>query len=70
MPDGVVQWFSDRKGYGFIVAADGREVFVDHRAIVADGFRTLHAGQAVTFEDGDDGRGPVALQVRDAGEGR
>jgi cold shock protein len=62
---GRVRWFSSEKGYGFIVPDDGGEdVFVRHSAIDADGFRTLHRGQSVTYESGSDGRGPRALRVR------
>jgi cold shock protein len=62
---GRVRWFSGEKGYGFIVPDDGGEdVFVRHSAIEANGFRTLHEDQRVTYELGDDGRGPRALQVR------
>lgn len=46
---GMVKWFSEIKGYGFIVCNDGSEVFVHFRAIVGDGFRTLHEGQKVLF---------------------
>jgi cold shock protein len=64
---GRVRWFSSEKGYGFIVPEDGSEdVFVRYSAIDTDGFRTLHGGQAVTYESGSDGRGPRALRVRPA----
>ena len=41
---GTVKWFSDEKGYGFLSQANGRDVFVHHSAIEADGFRTLNEG--------------------------
>ena len=64
---GSVLWFSGEKGYGFIRPDDGGEdVFVRHSSIDASGFRTLREGEQVTFERGDDGRGPRALQVRPA----
>ncbi len=47
---GKVKWFNDQKGYGFIVADDGREVFVHHSAINMSGHRTLYEGQSVEFE--------------------
>ena len=62
---GRVRWFSGEKGYGFIAPDDGGEdVFVRHSAIETNGFRTLHEDERVTYELGDDGRGPRALQVR------
>jgi cold shock protein len=62
---GHVLWFSGEKGYGFIRSDDGGEdVFVRHSSIEATGFRTLREGERVTFELGDDGRGPRALRVQ------
>lgn len=62
---GHVLWFSGEKGYGFIRPDDGGEdVFVRHSSIDATGFRTLREGERVTFDRGDDGRGPRALHVR------
>lgn len=64
---GRVRWFSGEKGYGFIVPDEGDEdVFVRHSAIETNGFRTLDEDEPVTFEVGDDGRGPRALHVRPA----
>lgn len=62
---GRVRWFSAEKGYGFIEPDDGGEdVFVRHSSIDLDGFRSLDAGQDVTYRASDDGRGPRAIQVR------
>lgn len=62
---GTVRWFSAEKGYGFLVPDDGSEdVFVRYSSIDGEGFRTLDADQRVTFEVGDDGRGPRAKAVR------
>ena len=64
---GQVRWFSGEKGYGFIVPSDGGpDVFVRHSAIETNGFRTLQENEQVTYDLGDDGRGPRALQVRPA----
>jgi cold shock protein len=64
---GVVRWFSVEKGYGFIAPDDdGEDVFVRFSSIAGDGFRQLADGQRVTYELGDDGRGPRALEVRAA----
>ncbi|MDX1707047.1 MAG: cold shock domain-containing protein [Desulfobacterales bacterium] len=50
MPNGVVKWFSNRKGYGFIEQEGGDDIFVHHTAINMSGFRTLSAGDQVSFE--------------------
>ncbi|OAA34552.1 cold response protein 1 [Metarhizium rileyi] len=48
--NGVVKWFNDEKGYGFITPEQGADLFVHFRAIEGSGFRALKEGQAVTFE--------------------
>jgi cold shock protein len=64
---GTVRWFSAEKGYGFLVPDDGPEdVFVRYSSIEREGFRTLEPGQRVSFDVGDDGRGPRATAVRPA----
>ena len=50
MPEGKVKWFNPRKGYGFIVTADGRDVFVHYSNIEGGGYKTLDEGDPVTFE--------------------
>ena len=45
----MCKWFSARKGFGFITATDGTEIFVHQTDIEMDGFRTLTAGQPVSF---------------------
>ncbi len=49
---GIVKWFNDEKGFGFIAQEGGKDVFVHHAAINASGGgrRTLHEGQKVSFE--------------------
>ncbi len=47
---GTVKWFNDSKGYGFIEQEDGPDVFVHHKAIQVDGFKSLKDGQKVTME--------------------
>ncbi|HKI95066.1 MAG TPA: cold shock domain-containing protein [Gemmatimonadales bacterium] len=47
---GKVKWFNDAKGYGFIAAERGEDVFVHFSAIQTSGFRTLVEGQEVEFE--------------------
>jgi len=47
--NGVVKWFDNAKGYGFIRQNEGEDVFVHYRAIRGEGFRTLQEGQQVEF---------------------
>lgn len=60
---GTVKWFDESKGFGFIHAEEGYDVFVHYTAIQATGYRTLKEGQAVTFEVADDTRGKKAANV-------
>lgn len=64
MYQGTVKWFNNDKGYGFIEAEDGEDVFVHFTGIVADGFKTLTEGQQVSFEVIEGNRGPQAANVR------
>jgi CspA family cold shock protein len=51
MPTGTVKWFNNAKGYGFILADEGGEdLFAHYSAIQMEGYRTLKAGQQVTFD--------------------
>jgi len=59
---GTVKWFSNQKGYGFIVRDQGGDVFVHHTAIQSEGFRTLDEGQRVEFNVE---QGPKGLQATD-----
>ena len=61
---GKVKWFDNKKGYGFILAEDGHEVFVHYTGIVADGFKSLSEGQAVEYEMGGNEKGVQAVNVR------
>ncbi|UCE90299.1 MAG: cold-shock protein [Pseudomonadota bacterium] len=68
MATGIVKWFNDSKGYGFIKPDDGSaDVFVHFSAIAGSGFRTLQEGQAVTFEIEQGPKGPQAIQVSAGG---
>ncbi|MFO7965576.1 MAG: cold-shock protein [Desulfobacterales bacterium] len=63
MANGIVKWFSDQKGYGFIEQENGPDVFVHHSAINATGFKSLKEGDRVTFEIEQGGKGPSAVNV-------
>jgi CspA family cold shock protein len=63
MANGIVKWFNEKKGYGFIRQDDGQEVFVHHSGINATGFRTLQEGARVTFEVEQGPKGPSAVNV-------
>jgi len=63
MAQGTVKWFNESKGYGFITADEGKDVFVHYSAIVGDGFKTLAEGQKVSFEIVNGEKGPQAASV-------
>jgi CspA family cold shock protein len=64
---GKVKWFSERRGYGFIIPDDGGEdLFVHHSNISGEGYRSLHDGQAVEYDVGEGQKGPEATNVRPA----
>ncbi|WJY28551.1 MULTISPECIES: cold-shock protein [Sporosarcina] len=63
MHHGKVKWFSNEKGYGFIEADDGQDVFVHFTGILGEGFKTLDEGQRVSFEIIEGNRGPQAANV-------
>ncbi len=64
MAEGTVKWFNDSKGFGFIEQADGKDVFVHHTAIQAEGFKSLNEGDTVQFDVVDGPKGPQASNVR------
>jgi len=61
--EGMVKWFSDKKGYGFITREGEDDVFVHYSSIQGDGFRTLREGDKVQFEILSGERGPKAANV-------
>ena len=67
MITGIVKWFNDSKGYGFITREDGgKDVFVHHSAIQGNGFKSLAEGQKVTFDVEQGLKGPSAATVQPA----
>ena len=64
MPKGIVKWFSNQKGYGFITPdGGGKDVFVHHSAITGEGYKTLDEGQKVEFEVTQGPKGEQAANV-------
>ncbi|EEB45075.1 cold-shock DNA-binding domain protein [Providencia alcalifaciens DSM 30120] len=61
---GLVKWFNESKGFGFISPADGsKDVFVHFSAIQSDSFKTLNEGQKVSFSVENGAKGPAAVNV-------
>ena len=60
---GIVKWFNDEKGFGFIAREGGEDVFVHFTAINSEGRRSLQEGQNVSFEVTAGQKGPQAENV-------
>jgi CspA family cold shock protein len=63
MANGIVKWFNERKGYGFIEQDEGPDVFVHHSGINANGFKSLNEGDRVSFDIEEGQKGPRAVNV-------
>lgn len=61
---GKVKWFNDGKGFGFIEAENGSDVFVHFSAIQGSGFKSLQEGQAVSFDVQEGPKGKSAVNVK------
>ncbi len=66
MANGVVKWFNDSKGFGFIEQENGDDVFVHFSSIQGDGFKSLAEGQKVTFDIVQGAKGLQAANVNKA----
>ena len=65
MDTGIVKWFNERKGYGFITPDNGSDdVFIHHSNISMDGYKTLNEGQKVEYETGQGKKGPEATNAK------
>lgn len=64
MPTGTVKWFDSKKGFGFLLNAEGTDVFVHFSSIEGDGFRSLKDGEAVEFTQEQGPKGLLAKNVR------
>lgn len=67
MARGRVKWFSDEKGYGFIEAEGGEDLFVHYSEITGEGFRTLQEGSEVEFDIIEGQKGKQASKVEVVG---
>ena len=64
MATGIVKWFDDAKGYGFITPDEGgKDLFVHHSAIVGDGYKSLSEGAKVQYDAAQGAKGPEAKSV-------
>ena len=64
MSKGTVKWFDSKKGFGFIVNPEGKDVFVHFSSIEGDGFRALKDGEEVTYEQIEGAKGLMAQKVQ------
>ncbi len=62
MQNGVVKWFSDQKGFGFI-SSEGKDFFVYFKEISMDGYKSLKQGDKVSFKAVESAKGPMATSV-------
>ena len=63
MKTGVVKWFNNEKGFGFISVEGEGDVFVHFSAITGEGYKSLEEGQSVQFDVDEGAKGPQAANV-------
>ena len=63
MNKGIVKWFNNQKGYGFISDENGGDVFVHYSGIQMEGFKSIEEGQAVQYDVVEGAKGPQAINV-------
>jgi len=63
LASGIVKWFNEKKGFGFIQQEDGQDLFVHYSSINMDGFKTLVEGEEVFFDIEETDRGFQAKNV-------
>lgn len=63
MANGIVKWFDDKKGFGFIEQEEGPDIFVHYSGIKGDGFKSLSEGDRVSFDIEQGTKGPAAVNV-------
>ena len=64
MPKGIIKFFNERRGYGFITSDEKQDIFVHHSAIQEEGYRTLKEGEEVHFDIKEGKRGLEAVNVQ------
>lgn len=62
---GMIKWFNNEKGYGFIEGEDGEDIFVHYSAIKQDGYKSLYEGQVVDYELLETKKGLQAINVKE-----
>jgi len=63
MANGIVKWFNESKGYGFISTEDGSDVFVHYSSIQGNGYKSLAEGDSVSFDIEESPKGRKAINV-------
>jgi len=64
MAIGKVKWFDSKKGFGFLINAEGKDVFVHFSTIEGEGFRALKDGESVEYEESKGEKGLLATSVK------